>query len=116
MAEPTQKQRLQYMRAKRNWQGNNSAADLFPEDDDDEEEEQDKDYFGKEDDDDDDDETLVPNPLYDPNTKRFCANPECNLAWLKDAEDKPLRRCTKCGWTFYCSVGSQTLLLSLEVN
>lgn len=109
MAEPTQKQRLQYLRAKRNWSGNNAPSDLFADDDDDEDDEEAGEgalaYLGPEEEEDEEDETLVPNPLYDPETKRFCFNPACNLAWLKEDEGKTLDRCGKCKWAFYCSVG-----------
>lgn len=113
MTKPTLKQRMQYLRAKRNWSGNNAPSDLFPDDDDEDEEEEIGEgalaYLGPEEEEDEDDETLVPNPLYDPETKRFCFNPACNLAWLKDDEGKTLDRCGKCKWAFYCSVGALML-------
>lgn len=86
---------MQYLRAKQGWERGGTQPPRVPLPD-----------FDPFEDEEGDDEEMVPNPLFDPNTKRFCSNPECNLAWLRDDEsgEKPLMKCAKCKWALYCSV------------
>jgi len=37
----------------------------------------------------------------------FCANPSCSKAWLEKDEECPLKACSKCKWTYYCSAKCQ---------
>lgn len=39
--------------------------------------------------------------------RAFCANPECGKPWLLSEEKSPLKACSKCKWTTYCSVSSR---------
>lgn len=34
----------------------------------------------------------------------FCANPDCLKPWLRTEEVSPLKACSRCKWTYYCSV------------
>ena len=34
----------------------------------------------------------------------FCAYPLCGKPWLLTEEKSPLKACSKCKWTYYCSV------------
>lgn len=34
----------------------------------------------------------------------FCANPSCSKVWLEKDAECPLKACSKCKWTYYCSV------------
>lgn len=38
--------------------------------------------------------------------RAFCANPECGKPWLITEEKSPLKACSRCKWTYYCSVSS----------
>ncbi|KLO14809.1 hypothetical protein SCHPADRAFT_850479 [Schizopora paradoxa] len=37
----------------------------------------------------------------------FCANPSCLKVWLEKDEECPLKACSNCKWTYYCSVSCQ---------
>ena len=42
----------------------------------------------------------------------FCAYPLCGKPWLLTEEKSPLKACSKCKWTYYCSVRICSFFLS----
>lgn len=48
--------------------------------------------------------------------KQFCARPECGLPWMKGDKSRPLQKCARCKWTYYCSVRGFLACLVIYTN
>ena len=46
------------------------------------------------------------------NVRACCANPDCLKPWFESEQYSPLLVCSKCKFTFYCSVRSYSCLIS----
>ena len=50
------------------------------------------------------------------NVRACCANPSCLKPWFGSQEDSPLQACSKCKFTFYCSVRTYSRLMSASTS